>query len=122
MVRYPVVRVSPDGTTVVELSGEIDLSTAPEATRSLDAATQGPRPRVVVDLRGVTFMDCRGVTALVRARVRALESDGQLGLVITSPFLLRILRLVDLLDSFSIYPDVATALASMEPVPSRSVR
>jgi anti-sigma B factor antagonist len=53
----------------VELTGEVDIASAHEAQAELDraisAASQG---EVVVGLAHVTFMDCCGLTVLLRAR------------------------------------------------------
>jgi anti-sigma B factor antagonist len=51
----------------VVVEGEIDLVTAPLLTQHLDAAARSGRDVVEVDLAGVTFMDVRGVNALVAA-------------------------------------------------------
>jgi anti-anti-sigma factor len=65
-----------DGTTVVTAAGEIDMATASELRECL-IGTQG---RVVVDLRGVSFLDSSGIATLVTARARLLESSGDLQL------------------------------------------
>jgi anti-sigma B factor antagonist len=56
--------------SVVVASGEIDLWSAPEVKSAL--ADQGSRERaVVLDLRGVTFMDSSGLGLIVEANQRA---------------------------------------------------
>ncbi|MCX4706121.1 STAS domain-containing protein [Streptomyces sp. NBC_01373] len=91
-------------TTVVELYGEIDILTAPVVSARLDALTCDPYPQLVVDLRRVTFIDCRGLSALCRARNRALRCGGRVRLVIGSPRVLRMLRAVGLTDVFEVLP------------------
>ena len=46
----------------VRLSGEVDLSVEEHLSAVLDQATAGqpPPPVVVVDLRGLRFLDCAG--------------------------------------------------------------
>ncbi|MCX5554672.1 STAS domain-containing protein [Streptomyces sp. NBC_00038] len=97
-------------TTVVELRGEIDIHTAPTASARLDALTSGPNPELVLDLRSVTFIDCRGLAALCRARNRALDQGGRLLLVTTSARILWMLRLTDLAHAFDVYPRLPDAL------------
>jgi anti-anti-sigma factor len=59
-----------DGGVVVIASGEIDLWSAPEVNAAL--ATHGTRDsRLVLDLRGVTFMDSSGLGLIVEATQRA---------------------------------------------------
>ena len=57
---------SPDGTSVVAIAGELDLSTIPKM--------QGPlleqiaqRPAVLVDLSGLSFIDSSGIGVLIQA-------------------------------------------------------
>ncbi|MFF1922676.1 STAS domain-containing protein [Streptomyces sp. NPDC058221] len=82
--------------TVVELRGSLDLATAPDIRAHLDAAAAPPGARVIVDLRPAEFFDCSLLGLLCRARRRALESGGCLGVVCTRPRHLRILEAVGL--------------------------
>lgn len=82
--------------TVVELRGEIDLSTIGEVSVQVAAVTGLPGARVVVDLRPAQFFDCATLTLLVRTRRLLLERGGWMGLVCTHPWHLRILRLAGL--------------------------
>ncbi|MBC3843372.1 STAS domain-containing protein [Streptacidiphilus sp. 4-A2] len=88
------------GLTVVQLHGEIDLATAGLVTAHLDQVTGSGRPRIVVDLRQVGFVDAGGLDPLVRARRRALRRGGELALLCTDPRILRTLRLAGLLPGF----------------------
>jgi len=79
------------GFTVVEALGEIDLATAGFLAEHLDAATTGPRPEVLVDLRYVDFFDCSGLRVLCRAEARARERGGRLRVVSDQPRIRRLL-------------------------------
>ncbi|MCS0604892.1 STAS domain-containing protein [Streptomyces sp. LP11] len=94
----------PGGATVLPLRGEIDVLTAPELTRRLDALTGDPRPDLVLDLRPVDFIDCAGLSALCRARNRVLARRGRLRLVTDSVGFLRMLRVTGLRDVFEVHP------------------
>ena len=77
----------------VLVEGEIDLVTAPVLQRHLDAAVARGRDLVELDLSRVTFMDVRGVNALIAAR-NALDVDGaRLSLYSPSEVVRRTLRL-----------------------------
>ena len=52
---------------LVEVSGEVDMSTSPRLEEVV-AATPDQAKRVVVDLSGVTFLDSSGLNALVRGQ------------------------------------------------------
>lgn len=88
--------------TVVELHGEIDVATARRLALHLDAATAGDRPRVVVDLRGVRFIDSAGLRPICRAWCRARDRGGEVTLVCTDPRVLRTLRLAGLTPTMSV--------------------
>ena len=59
----------------LRLEGEFDLETAREFDRHLAAIDQAHVTRVLIDLRGVTFMDSRGLASIVRAH-RLAEANG----------------------------------------------
>jgi anti-anti-sigma factor len=68
-------------TRVVELSGELDIVSADFLSEVL-AEVAGSA--VVVDLSRLTFMDCRGIAALIGARDRIVAKD-QGSIVLTGP-------------------------------------
>ncbi|MEU6380766.1 STAS domain-containing protein [Streptomyces sp. NPDC046909] len=108
----PAPRPPQIGATVVELRGELDVLAALNLSARLDALTAGPRPDLVLDLRGVSFVDCGGLGLLSRARNRVLARRGRLRLVSDSPRFLRVLRCTRLAGVFEIHPDLPTALAA----------
>lgn len=66
--------------TVVEVAGDVDMSTTPELRDQLRQLVEsGPRV-VVVDLTGVGFMDSSGLGVLVVAYKDLRERDGWLAL------------------------------------------
>jgi anti-anti-sigma factor len=61
-----------DGSVVVEIRGDIDVSSADRLSQILvDTATRLRPPRVVVDLLYLTFIDSVGIGALVAGRKAA---------------------------------------------------
>jgi anti-anti-sigma factor len=82
----------------VELTGEVDIASADEAQAELDRAIwAAPHSEVVVGLAHVTFMDCCGLSVLLRAR----KSLGdRLILRNPSPPVTRLLDLTNLRDAF----------------------
>jgi anti-anti-sigma factor len=60
-----------DGSVVVEIRGEVDVNST-DRLRRLLTDTAGLRPpRIVVDLRHVTFIDSTGLSALIAGRYAA---------------------------------------------------
>ncbi|MGR3867491.1 STAS domain-containing protein [Streptomyces graminifolii] len=100
------------GTTVVALSGEIDLFTAQALSARLDILTAGPHPDLVLDLRAVSFVDCAGLSVLCRARNRTAAGGGRLRFVTRNTRFLRILRYARLSGVFEIHAGLPNALAA----------
>ncbi len=78
-----VGRDAPDGAVSVRVTGEIDMSTAPNLRRALLDAVAQASADVVVDLSGVGFLDSTGLSALVAARNRGIEAGVEI--VLESP-------------------------------------
>jgi anti-sigma B factor antagonist len=76
------VRVERSGayTSVVTLTGELDLSAIPTIEDRLFRELRS-RPGIVVDLSGVTFIDSSGIAVLIHA-FRETEGGGQLHTVV----------------------------------------
>jgi anti-sigma B factor antagonist len=66
---------------VLTVTGELDMATAPDLRERLVLATEGGATAVVVDLRGVKFMDSLGLAAILHARSR-LGETGRLAVVL----------------------------------------
>lgn len=98
-------------TTVVELSGEIDLGSAAHLDAHLAAAAQCPLPSLVVlDLGPVEFIDCFGLSLLVRARRRILDRGGRVRMVCGHPQTRKLLALTGLDGVFHPLRDLDDAL------------
>ena len=77
-------------TTVVRVVGVLDALALPEVSRTLTDAQRGEGP-VVVDLEGVTFMDSRGLGALLAAYERSREGAPQVSIFKPSEAVQRLL-------------------------------
>jgi anti-sigma B factor antagonist len=64
-----------DGLTVVTVTGELDLATAPALRHQLRRAADASSPDLAVDLSQVTFFDCAIVGVLVRA-MNNVQAEG----------------------------------------------
>jgi anti-sigma B factor antagonist len=80
--------------TVVELTGEIDLGTAPHVDPHLAAAAIWPL--VVLDLGPLEFIDCYGLSLLVRGRRRITERGGLVRMSCPHPPTRRLLAMTGL--------------------------
>jgi anti-sigma B factor antagonist len=100
-----------DGTTVVDVTGEIDVYTAPALREKLTALVDDGHVDLVVNLTEVRFMDSTGLGLLVGVLKRVRGLDGRLQLVIDSERLLKVFRITALTQVFTIRETVDAALA-----------
>jgi anti-sigma B factor antagonist len=87
---------------VVEICGEIDIRSAPQLRDELLRVIRRHGPRLALDLRGVTFLDCAGVNVLLATRRRARLEDGWVRVTRASPRARRTISLLGLLDVFGL--------------------
>lgn len=98
-----------DGVTVAELSGDLDLASAPVLREQLLGLLRPGASRLVLDLSRVTFCDASGLAVLVGASHRARVLDGFLRLAAVSPPAARVLHITGLHRHLSIYPTLHAA-------------
>ncbi|MEA2297142.1 MAG: anti-sigma factor antagonist [Solirubrobacteraceae bacterium] len=77
------------------LTGELDLVATVELDRRLAGAESLKPALIVLDLRGLTFMDSSGFVALLRADLRRRESGGDLMIVRGGVEITRIFEISD---------------------------
>lgn len=85
---------------VVAPSGELDLATAAEVDRELAELRDAGFADIVLDLRGVTFIDSSGLSLLLRQREAAQAAGHRLRLVEGCDALQRLLALTGTADLF----------------------
>jgi anti-anti-sigma factor len=100
--------------TIVLLTGEIDLHTAPRLSAAVDDALTEDPVRVVLDMRGVTFCDSRGLGTLVILARAAARARAVLVLANLGDFLKRLLAVSGIGEHFVIREPAADPVA--EPV------
>jgi anti-sigma B factor antagonist len=99
------------GHVVVALRGELDLLYAPAvATALADLAAR--RPRIIVDLARLEFIDASGLAALAGGRRHARKAGGDLLLAAPRRAVRRVLTIIWKADGFAIHASVAEAAAS----------
>ena len=99
-------------TTVIAVSGEIDVYTAPKLREKLVSLVESGNYHLIVDMEGVEFLDSTGLGVLVGGLKRVRAHDGWIDLVSTQGRILRIFRITGLNKVFSIYDSVAQAAAA----------
>ena len=95
--------------TVLGVSGEVDVFTAPQLRqRLLDLIDEGRR-HLVIDLRPTEFLDSTGLGALASGVKRMRTLGGDINLVCPPGHIRTILELVAFNQVFGIYDDLEAA-------------
>lgn len=108
------VRIEEHGSvTVVALSGELDLTSAPRVEAAFEQVADGPATALIVDVQGLSFMDSTGIRTLLNAKRRADADGHSLAILNGSGPAHRILGLsgvdghIQMLDDLSDRPEIA---------------
>jgi anti-sigma B factor antagonist len=105
-----------DHVSVVSVTGEVDLSTAPRLKWALVDALETGHDQLVVDLSRTTFMDSTALGVLVGVK-RSLDG-GALAIVCASAGVLKIFELSGMDGVFTIVPTLGEALAHVQAHPA----
>ncbi|HEV2368289.1 MAG TPA: STAS domain-containing protein [Acidimicrobiales bacterium] len=92
--------------------GELDAFTVSGFRETL--AELASRPRVVIDLSGVSFMDSAGLGALIGGIRRIRENGGEVAVACNRPTLIRLLRTTGFDRIVAVVDTVAEALAALD--------
>lgn len=98
--------------TVVSVTGEVDLYTAPSLKERVADLVSGGRNRIAVDLAGVEFMDSTGLGVLIGGLKRCKEAGGSLTLVAPREPVLKVLAITGLDKVLSVHDTVEQASSS----------
>jgi len=100
-----------DKTTILDISGDIDLAHSTEVRRMVLLEFRENRtPRVILNLRNVNYIDSSGVASLVEGLKASRDVGSRLILFGLSPIAQEVLQLSRLLKIFEIYDTEAKAL------------
>ncbi|MFF3214329.1 STAS domain-containing protein [Streptomyces sp. NPDC002886] len=102
LFRVTVRHVGP-GVCEVRVARELDVATAPGLRDALGQAMVGCR-QVTIDLAGVEFCDCCGLSVLLAAARTARADGAEIHLRAVPHAVSRLLRLFDTVGAFTIEP------------------
>jgi anti-sigma B factor antagonist len=97
------VRPTDDG-TVVQLSGEMDVSSTAPLQEFLLRIMRAKGPQLLLDLCGVSFMDCSGLTALIMTQRRAVQRHGRVRLIAVSQHVRTVIELTGVQEVLALPP------------------
>jgi anti-sigma B factor antagonist len=99
---------------LIELSGEVDLYTAPRFKDDLVALIETGVNDIVIDLAEVTFIDSTALGVIISGVKRMREREGRLAIVASSRPVVRILDITGLDKVLTIFDTRDAALAGLQ--------
>lgn len=100
-----------DGTFVIAVEGEADMTTAVKFNESFFSAARSGVRRVVADLTYVTFIDTTMLNALVVGHRRMVRDKGQFAVVCDGPRVSRVLEITGLGQILDVFRSREDAIA-----------
>lgn len=98
------------GIPIIELEGEIDLSTSPILKETIYKILDSGHKNIILDLAGVRFMDSTGLGVLVAALKKASTQDGSVKLICANASIMKTFTLTGLDKVFLIYDNLRECL------------
>jgi anti-sigma B factor antagonist len=109
---FEVTESVQSGVPIVNVRGELDVSTSPELHTWLAEAISHAPQLLIVNLTDVSFIDSTGLGVLVGALRDVRTAGGDVRLVVTQPHVNKVLELTGLDKVFNIVPDTAKAVTA----------
>ncbi len=100
------------GAFVVLVEGELDMNTAAQLERELEAPLADPEAALLIDLSRCEFIDSTGIALIVRAW-QQLDGNGRFALCGVGDQVARVLDITGLDSTIPSHPDRQAALARL---------
>ncbi|KGN38104.1 anti-sigma factor antagonist [Knoellia subterranea] len=111
-MKLTVATTEREAVTIVTVSGEVDVYTAPQLRAALEERIAAGRTAIILDLDDVGFLDSTGLGVLV-GRLKAVKKDGGwLRVVCTNERILRLFGITGLDQVLPVHASVDAALAA----------
>jgi len=102
-----------DGVKVLDVTGEIDVYTAPQFKEAVNSILESGQKHLIINMAGVTYMDSSGFGTLLSATKRLRPQGGTVNLVKCNSSIDRILRITRLNTIFGTYDSVEEAIGAV---------
>ena len=126
LVRWPLTRLDGEPLTwdiqvraqraVVVVDGELDVGTAPALELELTPLAEAGCD-LILDLAGVRFCDCAGLSLFLRVQKHAAAAGGSLQLAAAVKAVSRLITMARLGDVLPVKASAADAIAALEERP-----
>jgi anti-sigma B factor antagonist len=113
--EFSVTRRDADDAVVLQVSGVVDIITAPSLATQLDIALASTPAVLVVDLTKVDFLSSAGISVLVEAHRLTQNSATSLRVAAEGSATSRPLRIVGVDEIIDLYPTATEAVRGRKP-------
>jgi anti-anti-sigma factor len=103
-----------DGLVIVVVGGELDIHSAPGLGEALAPAADAGR-HLILDVSGLRFCDCAGLSLFLRTQERARAAGGSLHLAAPTGSMRRLITVARMSDVLTVTASVADAIARLHP-------
>lgn len=97
---------------VITPQGELDLHSSPVVKEQLETIIEAKRPKVVIDLSSVSYIDSSGLAVFIEAMQRIMGYGGSFAICGLQENVRHIFSIARLDQVFRIFPDQAAAVAA----------
>jgi len=101
------------GVVVFSLKGRVEALSAPRVRDALVASARDGKPRMVVDMAAVEFVDSAGFGAFIAALTALQQHQGVIAFAALGSNVDRTFRLIRLDRIFTVHPSVEAAVAAL---------
>jgi len=99
---------------LVQFKGELDHHTTETVRQKIDQQYFDQRLKnIILDLRGLTFMDSSGIGLIMGRYKNCLEKNGSVSIISDSSYVDKILRMSGLLKIVNVYPTIEAAIENL---------
>jgi anti-sigma B factor antagonist len=102
-----------NGLQILDVSGEIDVFTAPRFKEALNGLIAGGQKNLIINMARVSYMDSSGFGTLLSATKRLRPEGGSVNLVACNSAIDRMLRITRLNTVFGTYGSLDEAIAGI---------
>ncbi|MCB0155200.1 MAG: STAS domain-containing protein [Anaerolineae bacterium] len=104
---------SDNGVTILDLSGEIDVSQAPKLRETLVDLLEKNAGRLLVNMTEVIYIDSAGLSVLIAANRKAQTLGGSFALCNPQKPVQQVFKLTRMNKVFQIFPTVAEGVTGL---------
>jgi anti-sigma B factor antagonist len=91
-----------NGESVVTLTGELDMATAPDLAAVLDSVVKGGPGDVIIDLSALSFIDSSGIAVLVTGQQELIQQERRLSLRGARPHPMKVFEIAGLVELLNV--------------------